>query len=54
MAVWNAGLVTTLHIDTETGRLRGLSWRGRPADGVTRDIVETFTAWREVDGVLLR
>jgi YHS domain-containing protein len=46
-----AGLATTLHLDPPSGAVVGLSWRGRPADGSTRDVVETFTDWRTVDGL---
>lgn len=51
--VQHAGLTTTLHLEPESARVLGLSWRGRASDGVTREIVETFTDWRELDGVLL-
>ena len=51
--VQHAGILTTLHLDAADGRVRGLSWRGRIGDGRTRDVVETFTAWQEVDGVRL-
>jgi YHS domain-containing protein len=51
--VLHSGLATTLHLDPDSGRLRGISWRGRPGDGMTRAVVEVFTDWREVSGVLL-
>jgi len=51
--VLHQGLATTLHLDSESGHVRGLSWRGRPSDGVTRDVVETFTELEEIEGVLL-
>jgi len=51
--VRHRGLATTLHLDPVSGRVVGLSWRGRPNDGITADVVEVFSAWREVDGVLL-
>ena len=46
------GLLTTWHMDPESGRLLGLSWRGRLNDGVTRDLVETFTRFELVDGLV--
>ena len=51
--VWSDGLATTLHLDPESGRVRGLSWRGRAGSGVTSDVVETFGAYSRVDRVLL-
>jgi YHS domain-containing protein len=51
--VRRAGLATTLHLDPDSGRVLGLSWRGRADDGVTRDVVEAFTEWRDVEGVLV-
>jgi len=51
VAVRFDGLATTLHLRPETGLILGLSWRGRPSEGVTRDVVETFTLWRTVEGV---
>ena len=47
------GLLTTLHLDPATARMRGLSWDGRPFEGATRHVVETFTDGREVAGVLV-
>lgn len=44
-------VATTLHLDPDTGSILGLSWRGRPNDGITRDVTETFTTWRTVAGV---
>ncbi len=51
--VHHAGLVTTLHLDPESCKILGLSWRGRAIDGVTRDVVEVFTDWRDVGGALI-
>lgn len=45
------GLGTTLYLEPGSGNVRALAWRGRLDDGVTREIVETLTAWHEVDGV---
>lgn len=53
VAVELDGLVTTLHLDPETARIRGLSWTGRPNDGITHAVTETFTEWRTVDGVVV-
>ena len=53
VVVRHAGLITTLHLDPETACIRGLSWHGRPSEGATRHVVETFTDSRDVAGVLL-
>ena len=52
LSVRYAGLSTTLHLDPGSGQVLGISWRGRPTEGITRDVVETFTDWTTVDGVL--
>lgn len=50
--VEHQGLQTTLHLDPASARIRGITWRGRLDDGVTREISETFTVWSDVDGVV--
>lgn len=47
------GARTRLFLDPDSRRIVGLSWRGRLNDGVTREIVERFTEFREVEGVLV-
>ena len=46
-------LSTTLHLDSESARIVGLSWTGRLDSGLTTRQVETFSDWREVSGVLI-
>ncbi len=53
LSIFYRGLETHLDVDTETARVTALSWRGRLGDGLTRDILERFTGWSEVDGALL-
>jgi len=53
LLVRSQGLTTTLQLDTETGQILGMSWRGRATDGVTRQVGETFTDWQTVSGVLI-
>jgi hypothetical protein len=47
------GLLTTAHLDPASGRVLGITWRGRRGDGVTREHLERFGGWREVQGVTL-
>jgi len=47
------GLSTTLLLDPASARILGLRWRGRPGEGVTREVVETFVEGREVEGLSL-
>lgn len=47
------GLATTMLLDQQSGRILGIAWRGRLGGGMTRDVVESFSAWQELDGVLL-
>jgi len=47
------GLATMLHLDPESARIEGLSWRGRAGGGVTSEVVELFTDWTSVAGVQL-
>jgi len=51
--VESAGLATVLHLDPHSGRVRGLSWRGRLADGPQRDVVETFATYVDRAGLLV-
>jgi len=47
------GPQTALHLDPDSARIHGLSRRGRLNDGVTRRITDRFTAYTEIDRVLL-
>ncbi len=47
------GLTTTLHLEPESGKILGLSWRGRAGEGVTRTFTEQFTEWEQARGVLV-
>jgi YHS domain-containing protein len=51
--VRSAGLETVLHLDPHSGRVRGLSWRGRLADGPMRAVVETFETYLDRGGLLV-
>jgi YHS domain-containing protein len=53
VAVECAQLATTLLVDPETARIAGLSWRGRLADGPTRDVVELFDTYVDASGLVV-
>jgi len=53
VAVECAGLATTLLLEPDTARIAGLSWRGRLADGPTRDVVELFDTYVDVSGLVV-
>jgi hypothetical protein len=50
VAVECAGLAKTLPLESETARIAGLSWRGRLADGRTRDVDALFDTYVDASG----
>jgi hypothetical protein len=53
VAVECAGLATTLLFEPDTARIAGLAWRGRLADGPTRDVVELFDSYADASGLVV-